>query len=334
LTGPSTTGQTEEQKNIYNEILVELSNDVDGRVKKTFEEILAWEREHPPKGEYDGWEWWTVHADPRTLNRWVTRRILKVVLKTNKVCYYRAYDLTALEKALADYEGAFTQEKVIAEEQIPPDLFRIIIGHDDKKEIIMRSISAEKPVHCLLWGSVASAKTLMLEELARLPRSRFILGSSLTRAGLFDVLFNERPRYLIIDELEKIDDIENLSALLSLMHKGYVTETKYKRHRTVRLKTWVFASANDISRLPKELLSRFALLRFRDYNDDEFREVTVNVLKEQEDIPENLGVYIAEKVLRELSTRDVRDAVRCARLLKTKTKEEVDNIIMILKKQK
>jgi len=118
------------------------------------------------------------------------------------------------------------------------------------------------------------------------------------------------------------------------MHKGYVTETKYKRHRTVRLKTWVFGSANDISRLPKELLSRFALLRFRDYTDDEFREVTVNVLREQEDIPENLAVYIAEKVLRELNSRDVRDAVRCSRLLKTKTKEEIDSIISILKRQK
>jgi hypothetical protein len=312
---------------------MELSNDTDGRLKKTFEEILTWEKEHPPKTEYDGWEWWTVHADPRTLNRWVTHRILKVVLKTNKVCYYRVYDLPALEKALADYEGTFIQETP-AEEQIPSDLFKMIVGHEDKKNIIMRSISAEKPVHCLLWGSVASAKTLTLEDLARLPRSRFILGSSLTRAGLFDVLFNERPRYLIIDELEKIDDIENLSALLSLMHKGYVTETKYKRHRTVRLKTWVFGSANDISRLPKELLSRFALLRFRDYTDDEFREVTVNVLREQEDIPENLAVYIAEKVLRELNSRDVRDAVRCSRLLKIKTKEEVDSIISILKRQK
>lgn len=695
----------QQQQEVYNAVLVLLSHDPDGSVKKLLETIVEWEKNHPPKDQYDGFSWYDVFGDARTLNSLVTRRILRVVLKTNKYCCYRTLNMAALEKALADYEGAFTQE-TLAEEQIPSDLFKMIVGHEDKKNIIMRSISAEKPVHCLLWGSVASAKTLTLEDLARLPRSRFILGSSLTRAGLFDVLFNERPRYLIIDELEKIDDIENLcfsedtqvltdngwkqfnqvaegdivltfnvsnhvleyqpvlrkwvsdyegdmfhllgryadllvsphhriiterqtsrngrhinvteiveaqqlfggmhqrhekyekarslydgggmsqraimtsigvgagtvsrwvngitepkkrntlygwvrvpvsgkytiiesipddiirvvgwvvtegwsrygkylgisqsvkntlnveeidsllqrleleysrrvdkngvvrwevrnivdpifkdllrephriprrvlvgcssrqlrilyetlmkgdgymeknrriyytindglvddvqelcvkgqlrstvsfrnfetmlsgrrysnktkniritertyayftihkenyrgvigcvttengtvvarrngkvcitgnSALLSLMHKGYVTETKYKRHRTVRLKTWVFGSANDISRLPKELLSRFALLRFRDYTDDEFREVTVNVLREQEDIPENLAVYIAEKVLRELNSRDVRDAVRCSRLLKTKTKEEIDSIISILKRQK
>jgi len=317
---------------VYDSALTLLSHDSDGSMKKILETILEWENAHPPKNEYDGFSWFECYADPRTLNSLVTRRILKVVFKSNKSVAYRAIDLKAIEKALADYEGSFTQETLA--EEIPPDLFKMIVGHEDKKNIIMRSISAEKPVHCLLWGSVASAKTLTLEDLARLPRSRFILGSSLTRAGLFDVLFNERPRYLIIDELEKIGDIENLSALLSLMHKGYVTETKYKRHRTVRLKTWVFGSANDISRLPKELLSRFALLRFRDYTDDEFREVTVNVLREQEDIPENLAVYIAEKVLRELNSRDVRDAVRCSRLLKTKTKEEVDAIISILKRQR
>jgi Holliday junction DNA helicase RuvB len=186
----------------------------------------------------------------------------------------------------------------------------------------------------LLWGTVASAKTLILEDLARLPHNRFVLGSSLTKAGLFDVLFNERPRYLIIDELDKIDDAENLSALLSLMHKGYITETKYRRHRTLRLKTWVFASANEISRLPKELMSRFLLLRFRDYTDDEFIEVVVNVLKEQENISENLGIYIAERILKELNSRDVRDTVKCARLLRERTKEEVDKIIAILKRQK
>jgi len=318
---------------VYNTILTLLSHDTDGSMKKLLETIMDWEKTHPPKNDYEGFAWSDVYADPRTLNSLVTRRILKVVFKSNKYCAYRAFDLAALEKALADYEGSFTQEAV-SEEQIPTDLFKLVTGHEDKKNILLRSLQAEKPLNNLLFGSVASAKTLFLEDLSRLPHSRFILGSSLTRAGLFDVLFNERPRYLIIDELEKIDDVENLSALLSLMHKGYISETKYRRHRTLRLKTWVFGSANDISRLPKELLSRFLLLRFRDYTDDEFREVSVDVLKEQENIPENLSVYIAQKVLTELSSHDIRDSIKVARLLKQRTKEEVDNIVSILKRQK
>jgi len=317
---------------IMENTLTLLSHDTDGSMKKLLETIVEWEKVHPAKDEFSGFSWFDVFGDARTLNSLVSRRILKIVFKSNKYCAYRALDLQALEKALADYEGSFRQE-VIAEEQ-PPDLFKIVVGHQDKIDIVMRSLKADRPVHALLWGTVASAKTLMLEELGRLPHSRFILGSALTKAGIFDVLFNERPRYLILDELDKIDDTENLSALLSLMHKGYISETKYRRHRTLRLKTWVFASANDITRLPKELLSRFVLLRFRDYTPEEFYEVVVNVLKEQENISETLGVYIAEKVLKNLDSRDVRDAIKVGRLLKEKTKEEVDRITDIMRKQK
>jgi len=325
----------QEKTETYNNVLTVLSHDTDGHVKKLLENIVEWERNHPPKNEYDGFGWYDTGGDPRTLNKLscLPNQILKVVFKSNKYCAYRALDLSALQKALTDYEGSFTQEEAVAE-LMPSDLFRFVVVHEDKKDILQRSLTAEKPVHCLLWGSVASAKTLIQEALARLPQSRFILGSNLSKAGLFDVLFNERPRYLIIDELDKVDDPEVLSALLSLMHKGYVTETKYRRHRTIRLKTWVFSSANDISRIPKELMSRFLPLRFRDYTDDEFYEVVVAVLEDQEGMPRDLGIYIAEKVLRELSSRDVRDAIKCARLLKTKTKEEVDTIMSILKRQR
>ena len=318
---------------VYSSALTVLSHDTDGSIKKLLETIIEWEKAHPPKNEYDGFNWYDAFADARTLNSYVTRRILRIVMKTNKYCAYRAINVPALEKALADYEGTFAQA-TITEEQMPVDLFEIIIGHEDKKTIMLRSIQAEKPVHCLLWGSPSSAKSLLLEELARLPQSRFILGSALSRAGLFDTLFNERPRYLVIDELEKIQSTEDLAALLSLMERGIVTESKYRRHRTIRLKTWVFGSCNDIVRLPRELLSRFLLLRFRDYTPEEFYEVTVNVLSQREGISENLAVYVAEKVLNDLNSRDVRDCVKICRLLKERTKAEVDKIIQILSRQK
>jgi Holliday junction DNA helicase RuvB len=317
---------------VYSNTLTVLSHDTDGSVKKLLETIVEWEKEHPPKDEFDGFAWSTVFGDPRTLNSLVVRRILKVVFKSNKFCAYRVIDLNAVEKALADYEGSFVQEEV--SEIMPSNLFDVVVGHNDKKELILRGLQSDRPVHYLLWGSVASAKTLMLEELSRLPKSKFILGSALTRAGIFDVLFNERPKYLIIDEIEKIESIENLAALLSLMERGIVTETKFRRHRTIRLKTWVIASANDIQRLPRELLSRFTLLRFKDYSPDEFYEVAVNVLTQREAVPETLAVYIAEKTLSVLQSRDLRDAIKVSRHLKEKTKEEVNHIIELMAKQR
>lgn len=315
----------------YISALQAISNNPD--LEQLFNRILQWETDNPQKEEYQGWEWFQVHGDPRTLNRLVIKGILKVTIKTNKTTMYRTVDPKAIAKALDDYQGLVAQPEA-EEEKIPDDIFNIIVGHEGKKEIIKRSLISEKPVSCLLWGSIASAKTLFLEELTRLPQSHFILGSSLTKAGIFEVLFNERPRYCIIDEIDKIDDQGNLAALLSLMERGIVVETKFRRHHTIRLKTWVFASANDITKIPRELRSRFVLLNFKDYAIDEFYEVVVTVLKEREDTTESLALYIAEKVVHELESRDVRDAVKTARLLKEKTKDEVNHIIDILKTQK
>ncbi|GAH37742.1 unnamed protein product, partial [marine sediment metagenome] len=79
-----------------------------------------------------------------------------------------------------------------------------------------------------------------------------------------------------------IDDQANLAGLLSLMERGLITETKYKRHRQMKLKCWVFASANRITRIPEELMSRFVTLKFKPYSDIEFMDVCVNVLTKRE----------------------------------------------------
>jgi Holliday junction DNA helicase RuvB len=317
---------------IYAATLQALSSDATGEIERLLLDMLQWEREHPPQNTYDGFEWYMVHGDARTLNSLVTRRILEIRMKTNKTCNYRLSNINAVERALSDYQGMTSPPEETAE--IPPDLFDIIIGHDDKKDIIMRSIASDRPVPCLLHGSPASAKTLMLEELARLPGSKFVLGSNLSRAGLFEVLFDERPKYLILDELDKVDDEDNLSALLSLTESVVITETKYRRYRRLQLKTWVFASANRLDRLPPELLSRFTKLRFRDYTENEFFEVAVKVLTLREGVVESLAAYIADRTMRVLNSRDVRDAVRTSRLLKDKDEADVDHIVSILSRQR
>lgn len=324
------------QQEAYEAVLALLTGDVDGDKERLLWEIVQWEELNPPRDEeaakYWGFEWYHVHGDARTLNSLVTRRILDVVYKSGSATLFKASDRAAIRRALEDYTGSLTAER--REEQTPPDLFNIIIGHEAKKEILHRSISSAKPVHALLWGTPSSAKTLFLEELARLPGSHFVLGSSLTKAGLLEVLFTERPRYLILDELDKIDDPQNLAALLSLMERGIITETKHRRHKRMYLKTWVFASANEVIRIPVELMSRFLKLRFQDYAEEEFTDVVVNVLRDREGVTEGLALYVSQEVLRKLQSRDVRDAVRVARLLKTGDKEEVGHIIEILRQQR
>lgn len=324
------------KQDVYDATLTLLTKDVEGNHERLLWEIVQWEKLNTPKTdelrEYWGFEWHHVHGDVRTLNSYVTRRVLNVVYKTNKASVFRTIDREAIEKALDDYRGSMISKE--EETKIPPDLFDIIVGHESKKELIQRCLSSPRPVSCLLYGSPSSAKTLMLEELSRLPNSHFVLGSNLRKAGLFEVLFSERPTYLILDELDKIDDPRNLAALLSLMERGLVTETKYRRHKMIRLKTWVFASANEIYKIPRELMSRFLKLKFKDYTHDEFTDVVVTVLRTREGTSESLALYISQSVMRELDSKDVRDAIRVARLLKEKTRQEVDYLVGILKKQK
>ncbi|MEM2233729.1 MAG: AAA family ATPase [Nitrososphaerota archaeon] len=304
----------------------------DGEVREILRKALQIQERELSRGKsYEDWlgfEWYEVGAAPQTLNKLVRLGLLEIGYKSNKATHYKIPDPARVVQLLEEAERGEVQVEAVRE--IPPDLFSIIVGHGDVKEILWRSIRSNGTVHVLLHGSPASAKSLFLEELSRLPNSRFVLGSSLTKAGLIQVLFDNRPRYLIIDEIDKISDEDNLSALLSLMERGIVVETKYNRQRSIRLTTTVFAAANRIEVLPPELLSRFVRLRFRDYMPDEFMEVVRVVLTEREKVPPPLAIYIGEKVLRELASRDPRDAVKVARLMSEQTKEEVDRVIEIL----
>jgi len=303
------------------------------------ERIVQWEEEmpkiHPSHAEI-GFRPEEVFGDPRTVAKLVPRGILRLSYKSASDTRYRALNLGELKRAIQDWKKR--QAKIETEEpaQIPEDLFQFIVGHNDVKELLWRAIKSEDPIHILLTGTPASAKSLFLEELRRLPKSTFVLGSGLSKAGLYDIIFDEQPKYLIIDEIDKVDDSANLTCLLSLMERGLVVERKHRKHRTIQLKCWVFAGANRIDKLPPELISRFLTLQFRPYTQEEFTEVVVHVLTNRENIPKHLALYIAQKCIKELYTRDPRDAIKIARLIKTETptKHEIDKIISLIKQRR
>jgi Holliday junction DNA helicase RuvB len=72
-------------------------------------------------------------------------------------------------------------------------LFEDIVGYNDIKQIFKMSLESDKPVHILLVGPPASAKTLFMLECMKLERSFFTLGSHSTKAGMIDYLFENRP---------------------------------------------------------------------------------------------------------------------------------------------
>ena len=102
-------------------------------------------------------------------------------------------------------------------------LFDNIVGFEDVKALFEMAIGAERPVHLLLCGPPSSGKSLFMCSLTRLERSYYAVGSSSTKSGIFDYLFEHRPRFFIVDELEKMNKNDQTS-LLNLMESGILSE--------------------------------------------------------------------------------------------------------------
>src|SRR5688500_7664865 len=179
-----------------------------------------------------------------------------------------------------------------------PLTFQEIVGHDDIKQIFQKATLSKKPVHLLLIGSPGSAKTMFLTQIMRREKpSYFIVGSNTTKSGLMNQLFERRPKFLLIDELEKMSVIDQ-TALLHLMETGIISETKINKTRQTELKSWVFATANSCQKIIDPLLSRFVVLKIPEYTFDEFSEIAVTRLR-KENIEDSIAQFIAEKVWHE-----------------------------------
>jgi holliday junction DNA helicase RuvB len=209
-------------------------------------------------------------------------------------------------------------------------LFDSIIGYSDVKRLFNLSFSSQKPVHILLVGPPASAKTLFMLSCMKLERSYFTLGSHSTKSGMMDYLFQKRPRYLVIDEIEHMP-IKDQTALLSLMETGIIVETKYKKTRDTQLKTWIFATSNSTDQMLTPLLSRFMVLRFKQYKYEAFQEVAVHLLS-REGISREIAIATAETVWSKMKSKDIRDCVKIGHL--AKTKDDVNWIAETLKNYK
>jgi len=194
-------------------------------------------------------------------------------------------------------------------------LFDSIVGYEDVKELFDMAIRAEKPIHLLLVGPPASAKSLFMGSLAKLERSYYAVGGSSTKSGISEYLFEHRPRYFVIDEIEKMNKRDQTS-LLNLMESGILSELKHNQKRTTQLKTWVFASCNSTDKLLPPLLTRFRDIHFKPYTEQEFVNIAVEILDREEGVDRDVAAIIADVAFNRLRTTNIRDCVRIARLIR------------------
>ena len=288
--------------------------------------IIEYVKNNPVRTE--GFEYDDVGVPPWYLKKLSEIGVLKVVYRSNK---HTNYDLAVpvgdLEAVLSEYLGGAQGTGQEQKPELPPDFLEVVEGYDDLKEIIKQSILNDEPVHILLVGPPGTAKSLILMEIERLPNTAFVTMGTATKAGIRDVLLYRRPRYLIIDEIDKLNDVNDISVLLTLMESGRLVVTLHKMRVDAPMKVWVFAAANTTKGLPPELLDRFMVFKLKPYSKDEYIRIVTNVLVKRYGKDEELARYIAEKVSE--YTTSVREAIRYAKLCQTKECiDKVFNTIM------
>jgi len=276
-------------------------------------EIAKFESSHDIEKEFKiGWSWRHVRVWPATLSRLFKDGYLENVFRSNS---YTGYRLTELGRAIVSSsqqedaaEPDTTQQLDIAE-----NIFDDIIGHDAEKELLRACLLAEKPVHVLLAGPPALAKSLFLWDIERAAGERaiWLVGSATSKAGLWDIVADRQPQILLIDELDKMNAADT-AALLSMMEGGRLVRAKRGRELNLSNQLTVVAASNRLSMLSPELKSRFAIRTLSAYSREDFLAVVRGVLASRENLDPDTAADIAVRL--DGRTQDVRDAIRVARL--------------------
>jgi holliday junction DNA helicase RuvB len=82
--------------------------------------------------------------------------------------------------------------------------FDNIHGFDDIKDILRRALDAEDNYNLLFAGPPASAKTLFVLGILDMRKDGVYFDGSNTTNRILDVLEEERPKIICIDELDKM----------------------------------------------------------------------------------------------------------------------------------
>jgi MoxR-like ATPase len=155
--------------------------------------------------------------------------------------------------------------------------------------------------------------------MTKLSNSYFVDGSNTTKAGMVDYLFENKPKYLLIDEIDKTP-AKDQTFLLNLMETGILAETKHKKTRTAtNVKTWVFATSNNAEKIIVPLKSRFFMVKLEPYTYEQFYHITVQLLtqSQQHKVKEEIAEAAAEAVWNKMKSANVRDCVKIGRMAKS-----------------
>jgi Holliday junction DNA helicase RuvB len=287
-----------------------------------------------------GLESWEFGVPPWFMSTLQNRGLVQVLFRSRSSTMYGIPEevLKAIESILSGSiektEGVEVYEGFKGAEmpELTIEMFSDIVGLDDIKRLVVDVLKASKPVHLLLVGPPASAKTMILEAISERYNVPIILAGTSTKAGLREFIVENKPTIMLIDELDKITNPLDLSVLLTWMQSQRLTVTMASKRVTVKCPSVckVIAAANRADKLPPELLSRFIVVEIKPYTERDIYEICVNVLTRKEGKSREMAEIIARAVTEKLRSRDPRDCIKIARLVKEI--EDVDRIIKTLRR--
>jgi Holliday junction resolvasome RuvABC ATP-dependent DNA helicase subunit len=151
-----------------------------------------------------------------------------------------------------------------------PKGFDKIDGFEDIKKVVRQAINDNKRHGILFVGPPACSKTLFLEAVIEEAGEGLYFDGTNTTNKILDVLNDERPNIICIDELEKMP--KNFQEkILNLCESGRVDVDQKKTQYHFKLENLkIFAAANDKTRLSKPLHSRFLVLQLPKPTEQQF----------------------------------------------------------------
>ena len=157
----------------------------------------------------------------------------------------------------------------------------------------------------------------------KLKDSHFIDCSNASKSGIVDYVFENKPKYLLLDELDKRSK-KDQTFLLSLIETGIVSETKYNKTRRMEIKTSVFATSNHVEKIILPLQSRFFTVKLEAYTYEQFYEINLRLLTSNHyNVDEEIAKATADAVWK--TSRNIRESIKIARM--AKAIEDVDWLV-------
>lgn len=96
-----------------------------------------------------------------------------------------------------------------------------------------------------------------------------------------------------------------------------VTETKHRKTRTAQMKTWVFATSNNVSKVMTPLQSRLFTVKLEPYSYEQFYEITVQLLTRTHKVKQEIAKATACTVWNTMKSANIRDCVKIGRMAKS-----------------